>query len=171
MADAKQFQDRLLSLGLARVSEAAALASATLIGRGDEKAADQAAVMAETMENLPNEDGYGQWTADQFTPARDGHLDATGLTLARIAPERRLSELAFDFATVRVDLAATHGEEPLAALHHLLGDQGEARLVGGPGIPQPEACTQHHQRDQQQPAERSLIEQETVIYHDEPHSR
>lgn len=40
------FQDRMLSLGLARVSEAAALASANLIGRGDEKAADQAAVNA-----------------------------------------------------------------------------------------------------------------------------
>ena len=36
----------MLSLGLARVSEAAALASAGLIGRGDEKAADQAAVDA-----------------------------------------------------------------------------------------------------------------------------
>ncbi len=46
MADAQEFQDRLLSLGLARVSEAAALASAKLIGRGDEKAADQAAVNA-----------------------------------------------------------------------------------------------------------------------------
>ncbi|MFM2354315.1 MAG: fructose-bisphosphatase class [Pseudomonadota bacterium] len=46
MADKEQFQDRLLSLGLARVSEAAALASARLIGRGDEKAADQAAVNA-----------------------------------------------------------------------------------------------------------------------------
>ena len=43
---ATEFQDRLLSLGLARVSEAAALASAHLIGRGDEKAADQAAVNA-----------------------------------------------------------------------------------------------------------------------------
>lgn len=46
MATVKEFQDRLLSLGLARVSEAAALASAALIGRGDEKAADQAAVNA-----------------------------------------------------------------------------------------------------------------------------
>ena len=46
MSDKSQFQDRLLSLGLARVSEAAALASAGLIGRGDEKAADQAAVNA-----------------------------------------------------------------------------------------------------------------------------
>ena len=41
-----QFQDRMLSLGLARVSEAAALASAKLVGHGDEKAADQAAVNA-----------------------------------------------------------------------------------------------------------------------------
>ncbi|MEL6809407.1 MAG: fructose-bisphosphatase class II, partial [Pseudomonadota bacterium] len=40
------FQDRMLSLGLARVSEAAALASARLVGHGDEKAADQAAVNA-----------------------------------------------------------------------------------------------------------------------------
>ena len=46
MTTAADFQDRLLSLGLARVSEAAALASARLIGRGDEKAADQAAVNA-----------------------------------------------------------------------------------------------------------------------------
>ncbi|MEM6466325.1 MAG: class II fructose-bisphosphatase, partial [Pseudomonadota bacterium] len=40
------FTDRMLSLGLARVSEAAAIASAKLIGQGDEKAADQAAVDA-----------------------------------------------------------------------------------------------------------------------------
>jgi len=36
----------MLSLGLARVSEAAAIAAAKLVGRGDEKAADQAAVDA-----------------------------------------------------------------------------------------------------------------------------
>ncbi|MBN2760339.1 MAG: class II fructose-bisphosphatase [Rhodobacteraceae bacterium] len=46
MTAISQFQDRMLSLGLARVSEAAALASAKLVGRGDEKAADQAAVDA-----------------------------------------------------------------------------------------------------------------------------
>jgi fructose-1,6-bisphosphatase II / sedoheptulose-1,7-bisphosphatase len=46
MPTAAQFHDRMLSLGLARVSEAAALASARLIGHGDEKAADQAAVNA-----------------------------------------------------------------------------------------------------------------------------
>ena len=47
MSSAKvDFSDRMLSLGLARVSEAAASASADLVGRGDEKAADQAAVNA-----------------------------------------------------------------------------------------------------------------------------
>jgi len=46
MSALRDFNDRLLSLGLARVSEAAAHASARLIGRGDEKAADQAAVNA-----------------------------------------------------------------------------------------------------------------------------
>ena len=40
------FNDRMLSLGLDRVSEAAAIASADLIGRCDEKAADQASVNA-----------------------------------------------------------------------------------------------------------------------------
>ena len=46
MTSETAFNDRMLSLGLARVSEAAALACADLIGRGDEKAADQAAVNA-----------------------------------------------------------------------------------------------------------------------------
>ena len=41
-----EFDDRMRSLGLARVSEAAAIASVSLIGRGDEKAADEAAVNA-----------------------------------------------------------------------------------------------------------------------------
>lgn len=46
MSQTPEFLDRMLSLGLARVSEAAAIASASHIGRGDEKAADQAAVNA-----------------------------------------------------------------------------------------------------------------------------
>ena len=46
MSQAPDFNDRNLSLGLARVSEAAAIACTALIGRGDEKAADQAAVDA-----------------------------------------------------------------------------------------------------------------------------
>jgi len=44
--DKLDFNDRMLALGLARVSEAAAIATVDLIGRGDEKAADQAAVNA-----------------------------------------------------------------------------------------------------------------------------
>jgi fructose-1,6-bisphosphatase II / sedoheptulose-1,7-bisphosphatase len=46
MAEDQIFADRMLSLGLARVSEAAAIAAAKLVGQGDEKAADQAAVDA-----------------------------------------------------------------------------------------------------------------------------
>ena len=46
MSEDRIFADRMLSLGLARVSEAAAIAAARLIGSGDEKAADQAAVDA-----------------------------------------------------------------------------------------------------------------------------
>jgi fructose-1,6-bisphosphatase II / sedoheptulose-1,7-bisphosphatase len=46
MSPQAEFHDRMLSLGLARVAEQAALASASLVGRGDEKAADQAAVNA-----------------------------------------------------------------------------------------------------------------------------
>ena len=46
MSEDRIFADRMLSLGLARVSEAAAIAAAKLVGSGDEKAADQAAVDA-----------------------------------------------------------------------------------------------------------------------------
>jgi len=46
MSIEKSYLDRNLALDLARVSEVAALASYALIGRGDEKAADQAAVTA-----------------------------------------------------------------------------------------------------------------------------
>ena len=46
MSFKQKFADRMLSLGLARVSEAAALASARFVGRGDENTADQAAVDA-----------------------------------------------------------------------------------------------------------------------------
>ena len=55
MTPPSDFNDRMLSLGLARVSEAAAHASADLIGRGDEKAADQAAVdaMRRELNRLP----------------------------------------------------------------------------------------------------------------------
>ncbi len=49
--------DRVLSLELARVTEAAAVSAARMVGRGDEKAADQAAVdaMRRALNNLPIE--------------------------------------------------------------------------------------------------------------------
>ena len=55
MTDPSDFNDRTLSLGLARVAEQAALACGDLIGRGDEKAADMAAVnaMREQLDMLP----------------------------------------------------------------------------------------------------------------------
>ncbi len=46
MVSASQVLDRLLVLEMVRVTEAAAVAASKLIGRGDEKAADQAAVEA-----------------------------------------------------------------------------------------------------------------------------
>ena len=46
METKSEFNDRLLSLGLARVSEAAAIAAARYVGSGNEKKADQAAVDA-----------------------------------------------------------------------------------------------------------------------------
>jgi len=46
MPDNPIYSDRMLSLGLARVSEQAAIAASKLVGSGDEKAADQAAVDA-----------------------------------------------------------------------------------------------------------------------------
>ena len=46
MTAASQILDRVLVLEMVRVTEAAAIAAAKLIGRGDEKAADAAAVEA-----------------------------------------------------------------------------------------------------------------------------
>ncbi len=52
------FADRMLSLGLARVSEAAAIAAAQLVGRGDEDGADRAAVDAMRLQlNMLDIDG------------------------------------------------------------------------------------------------------------------
>jgi len=46
MAETKPVLDRVFSMEIARVTEAAAIAASRLIGCGDEKAADQAAVDA-----------------------------------------------------------------------------------------------------------------------------
>ncbi len=50
---------------------------------------------------------------------------------------------------VRVVLAAPGGKQPLAALHHLTGDLGEAGLVGRPGVAQADAGQQHDGRGRQ----------------------
>ena len=82
MSLADVFQDRMLSLGLARVSEAAALASAKLIGRGDEKAADQAAVDAMRRQlNLLDIDGVvviGEGERDEAPMLYIGEKVGTG---------------------------------------------------------------------------------------------
>jgi fructose-1,6-bisphosphatase II / sedoheptulose-1,7-bisphosphatase len=54
MTNASKHLDRVLVLEMVRVTEAAAIAASTLIGRGDEKAADHAAVeaMREALNNL-----------------------------------------------------------------------------------------------------------------------
>ncbi len=46
MTEGKNPLDRVLVLEMVRVTEAAAIAAANLVGRGDEKAADHAAVEA-----------------------------------------------------------------------------------------------------------------------------
>ena len=72
----------MLSLGLARVSEAAALASAWFIGRGDEKSADQAAVDAMRSQlNLLNIDGVvviGEGERDEAPMLYIGEAVGTG---------------------------------------------------------------------------------------------
>ena len=55
MAEASDILDRILVMEMVRVTEAAAISAANLIGRGDEKAADAAAVeaMREALNALP----------------------------------------------------------------------------------------------------------------------
>ncbi len=79
---AEEFRDRMLSLGLARVSEAAALASARFVGRGDETAADQAATDAmRTQLNLLDIDGtvvIGEGERDEAPMLYIGEAVGTG---------------------------------------------------------------------------------------------
>jgi fructose-1,6-bisphosphatase II / sedoheptulose-1,7-bisphosphatase len=82
MSEQSVFHDRMLSLGLARVSEAAALAAARLVGRGDEKAADQAAVDAMRRQlNLLDIDGViviGEGERDEAPMLYIGEKVGTG---------------------------------------------------------------------------------------------
>ena len=74
--------DRQLTLELARVTERAAVAASTLIGRGDEKAADQAAVDAMRRElNTLNIDGevvIGEGERDEAPMLYIGEKVGTG---------------------------------------------------------------------------------------------
>lgn len=47
---------------------------------------------------------------------------------------------------VGVQLDPAVREQPVPALHHMPGHQGEVRLVGRPRIAQPQACTEYPQR-------------------------
>jgi len=82
LSESVVFHDRMLSLGLARVSEAAALAAARLVGRGDEKAADQAAVDAMRRQlNLLDIDGVvviGEGERDEAPMLYIGEKVGTG---------------------------------------------------------------------------------------------
>ena len=91
--DKVYFEDSMLSLGLARVSEAAAIAAAKLVGRGDEKAADQAAVDAmRTQLNLLDIDGHG---GDRRGRARRG-ADAVHRREGRHAGRGPAVDIALD---------------------------------------------------------------------------
>ncbi len=82
MATPTDFNDRMLSLGLARGSEAAAMAAAKRVGRGDEKAADQAAVDAmRTQLNMLEIDGVvviGEGERDEAPMLYIGEQVGTG---------------------------------------------------------------------------------------------
>ncbi|MCB1833119.1 MAG: fructose-bisphosphatase class II, partial [Geminicoccaceae bacterium] len=77
-----QSEDRNMALDSVRVSEAAALAASTLMGRGDEKAADQAAVDAmRNALNVLDIDGtvvIGEGERDESTMLYVGERVGTG---------------------------------------------------------------------------------------------
>ena len=79
MSDSELFADRMLSLGLARVSEAAAIAAAQLIGRGDEKSADAAAVDAmRTLLDIAGAGVIGEGERDEAPMLYIGEQVGTG---------------------------------------------------------------------------------------------
>ena len=66
MSDSELFADRMLSPGRARVSEAAAIAAARLIGRGDDNSAERAEA---PMPYVGGQVGTGNgpaWLSDHF---------------------------------------------------------------------------------------------------------
>ena len=66
MSESELFADRMLSPGLARMSEAAAIAAARLIGRGDEESAERDEVpMLYVGEKVGTGNGPA-WLSDHF---------------------------------------------------------------------------------------------------------
>ena len=118
--------DRNLALELVRVTEAAALSASLLMGRGDEKAADQAAVdaMRVALGNLPI-DGtvvIGEGERDEAPMLYIGEKVGTG--------EGPRLDIALD-PLEGTTITAKGGPNALAvvALAHLLADVEHGRLV------------------------------------------
>ena len=79
MSDSELFADRMLSLGLTRLSEAVAVAAAQLIGRGDEKSADAAAVGAmRTLLDIAGTGVIGEGERDEAPMLYIGEQVGTG---------------------------------------------------------------------------------------------
>ena len=94
MADSERFADRMLSPGLARMSEAAAIAAAQLIGRGDEKSAarDEAPMLY-----VGGQVGTGNgptWLSDHFGLTAQGSAASGHRALAREAQRCALARAA-----------------------------------------------------------------------------
>jgi fructose-1,6-bisphosphatase II / sedoheptulose-1,7-bisphosphatase len=132
------FHDRMLSLGLARVSEAAALAAARLIGRGDEKAADQAAVDAMRRQlNLLDIDGVvviGEGERDEapmlFIGEKVGTGDGPAVDIA-LDPLEGTTLTAKDMPNAMAVIAMA----PRGSLLHA-PDVYMDKLAIGPGYPE-----------------------------------
>lgn len=65
----------------------------------------RAEVMAETMENLPNEDQLDKWTWEKFTPARNGNIYQVDLTSSIMYEYQAAITLAF-----QEELARAYGD-------------------------------------------------------------
>src|SRR5687767_5333351 len=142
MVKASHVLDRLLVLEMVRVTEAAAVAASRLVGRGDEKAADQAAV--EAMRSALNElelDGtivIGEGERDEAPMLYIGER----VGARRDEPDAPRIDIALD-PLEGTTITAKAGSNALAVL--AIGEQGcllnapdvyMDKLAIGPGYPQ-----------------------------------
>ena len=94
MSDSELFADRMLSPGLARMSETAAIAAARLIGRGDDKSAarDEAPMLY-----VGGQVGTGNgpaWLSDHFGLTAQGSAASSRRALAHAAQQCALDREA-----------------------------------------------------------------------------